>query len=74
MVIEDVGDLHVFEIKSSASFSSDFARNLDVVRHAIPGIASATVVYGGESAAGIRDITFVPFNDLAAHMRRLGLA
>lgn len=74
LVIEDGGALHLFEIKSSASFSSDFARNLDVVRHAIPGIASATVVYGGESAAGIRDITFVPFNDLAAHMRRLGLA
>ena len=74
LVVEDGGALHLFEIKSSVSFSPDFAKNLDVVRRAIPGIASATVVYGGESAAGVRDITFVPFNDLAAHMRKLGLA
>jgi len=74
LVVEDGGALHLFEIKSSVSFSSDFTKNLDVVRRAIPGVASATVVYGGESAAGVRDVTFVPFHDLAAHMRQLGLA
>lgn len=74
LVVEDAGALHLFEIKSSASFSSDFARNLDVVRRAIPSVASATVVYGGNSAARVGDIAFVPFCDLAAHMRQIGLA
>jgi hypothetical protein len=31
-------------------------------------------VYGGDSAAAVRDIGFVPFRDLAARMRQLGLA
>lgn len=74
LVVEDGSSLHLFEVKSSASFSPDFAKNLDTVRHTIPGIASATVVYGGDIAAMVGDVTFVPFRDLAAHMRRLGLA
>ena len=56
------------------SFSTDFTRNFDAVRRAIPEVASATVVYGGDSAAAVRDIEFVPFRDLAARMRQLGLA
>lgn len=74
LVIEDSGVLHLFEIKSSASFSPDFTKNLVTLRKAIPGVASATVVYGGDSPAGVHDILFVPFRDLAAHMKRLGLA
>lgn len=74
LVIEDGGTLHLFEIKSSASFSADFARNLHAIRHAIPGVASATVVYGGDSAAGMQDIAFVPFQNLSMHMKQLGLA
>lgn len=74
LVVEDGSSLHLFEVKSSASFSPDFVKNLDTVRHTIPGIASATVVYGGDIAAMVGDVTFVPFRDLAAHMRRLGLA
>ena len=74
LVVEDGRSLHLFEIKSSTSFSTDFTRNLDAVRRAIPGVASATVVYGGDSAAAVRDVAIVPFRDLAAHMRRLGLA
>jgi predicted AAA+ superfamily ATPase len=74
LVVEDGRSLHLFEIKSSTSFSTDFTRNLDAVRRAIPEVASATVVYGGDSAAAVRDIEFVPFRDLAARMRQLGLA
>ena len=74
LVIEEGRSLHLFEIKSSTSFSTDFTRNLDTVRRAIPEVASATVVYGGDSAAAVRDIEFVPFRDLAARMRQLGLA
>ena len=74
LVIEEGRSLHLFEIKSSTSFSTDFTRNLDAVRRAIPEVASATVVYGGDSAAAVRDIEFVPFRDLAARMRQLGLA
>lgn len=74
LVVEDGSSLHLFEVKSSASFSPDFVKNIDTVRHTIPGIASATVVYGGDIAAMVGDVTFVPFRDLAAHMRRLGLA
>ena len=74
LVIEDSGALHLFEIKSSASFSADFAKNLHVIRHAIPGVTSATVVYGGDSAAGIHDVPFVPFQNLSVHMKQLGLA
>jgi hypothetical protein len=74
LVIEEGRALHLFEIKSSESFSTDFTRNLDLVRRAIPSVASATVVYGGDSPAKMRDIAFVPFRDLAAHMRSLGLA
>lgn len=74
LVVEDGSSLHLFEVKSSASFSPDFVKNLDTVRHTIPGIASATVVYGGDIAAMVGDVAFVPFRDLAAHMRRLGLA
>jgi len=74
LVVEERGALHLFEIKSSASFSPDFARNLELVRKAIPSVASATVVYGGDEPAGLRDIPFVPFRDLAGRMRDLGLA
>ena len=74
LVIEEGGALHLFEIKSSASFSAEFARNLHAIRRAIPGVASATVVYGGDSAAGMHDIAFVPFQNLSAHMKQLGLA
>ncbi len=74
LVVEAGSSLHLFEIKSSASFSPDFAKNLDAVRRMIPDVASATVVYGGDAAAGVGDVAFVPFRDLAAHMRRLGLA
>ena len=74
LVVEEGRALHLFEIKSSASFSADFTKNLDAIRRAIPGVSSATVVYGGESVAGARDITFVPFRNLAVHMKQLGLA
>ena len=74
LVIEDGGALHLFEIKSSASFSADFARNLHAVRRAIPGVASATVVYGGDSVAGMNNIAFVPFQELSSRMKQLGLA
>ena len=74
LVVEEGRALHLFEIKSSASFSADFTKNLDAVRRAIPGVSSATVVYGGNSVAGVRDIAFVPFRNLAAHMKQLGLA
>ncbi|MGN0855023.1 MAG: ATP-binding protein [Kiritimatiellia bacterium] len=74
LVVEDGGALHLFEIKASASFSADFTRNIEVMRRAIPCVASATVVYGGDVACGVRDVAFVPFCKLAAHMRHLGLA
>ena len=74
LVVEDGHALHLFEIKSSASFSADFARNLRRCRQEIPGVASATVVYGGDEAAGVGDIPFVPFRDLSGRMKELGLA
>ena len=74
LVVEDRGALHLFEIKSSVSFSADFAKNLERMRAQIPGVASATVVYGGDSPAGIRDIPFVSFRSLGDRMRSLGLA
>lgn len=74
LVIEERGSLHLFEIKASASFSPTFARNLETVRRAIPSVKSATVVYGGETPAGIGDVEFVPFCNLAARMKSLGLA
>ena len=74
LVVEDGHALHLFEIKSSASFSADFARNLRRCRQEIPGVASATVVYGGDEAAGGGDIPFVPFRDLSGRMKELGLA
>lgn len=74
LVVEDGGRLHLFEIKSSASFSADFTKNLVAIRRAMPNVSSATVVYGGDSAAGLQDIAVVPFQNLSAHMRQLGLA
>lgn len=74
LVIEDRSSLHLFEIKSSASYSADFARNLETMRRTIPGVASATVVYGGDSPSGLRDIPFIPFHALASRLRDLGLA
>ena len=74
LVVEERGKLHLFEIKSALSFSADFTRNLDKMRAQIPDVASATVVYGGDSPAGFRDVPFVPFRDLDARMRSLGLA
>lgn len=74
LAVEERGALHLFEIKASASFSADFARNLERVRRVIPEVASATVVYGGDAPAGVGDIPFVPFRDVARRMRMLGLA
>ena len=74
LVVEDRSALHLFEIKSSASFSAGFARNLETFRRTIPGIASATVVYGGNEPAGVGDIPFVPFQNMSERMRELGLA
>ena len=36
--------------------------------------ALATVVYGGDEAAGVGDIPFVPFRNLSGRMKELGLA
>ena len=74
LVVEERGELHLFEIKSAASFSADFARNLETVRRTVPDVSSATVVYAGAAPAGLRDIPFIPFTELATRMRALGLA
>jgi hypothetical protein len=74
LAVEERGLLHLFEIKASASFSPDFARNLEILRRSIPTVASATLVYGGDEPAGVGDIPFIPFRGMAERMRELGLA
>lgn len=74
LAVEEAGALHLFEIKASASFSPDLARNLVAMRRLRPDIASATVVYGGSAPAALGDIPYCPFASLADRMRALSLA
>ena len=54
------GGLHLYEIKSSAAFDSDYMKNINYVRELIPDVEGWSVIYDGKTMGNnlinIRDI------------------
>ena len=61
LVLEDGAGLRLWEIKSSMSADMSFARNLRLLRKAIPGVLSADVVYAGQDWPLPPDGRFINF-------------
>lgn len=45
LVMENARHLDLYEIKSSASFSADFAKNISLLADVIPEVGRKTVIY-----------------------------
>ena len=60
LVMENARRLDLYEIKSSASFSADFAKNISVLADIIPEVGRKTVVYSGRGAT-VNGVEFVNF-------------
>ena len=60
LVIENERRLDLYEIKSSSSFTTDFAKNLSLLSEVIPEVGRKTVVYSGKDAVanGIEYVNF----------------
>ena len=60
LVIENERRLDLYEIKSSSSFTKDFAKNLSLLSEVIPEVGRKTVVYSGKDAVanGIEYVNF----------------
>ena len=62
LVVEDGRALDLYEIKSSASFSADFARNIEKYAELIPEVRNKRVIYSGKSARK-GSVEYIPFTD-----------
>ena len=62
LVVEDGRALDLYEIKSSASFSADFARNIEKYAELIHDVRNKRVIYSGKSARK-GSVEYVPFTD-----------
>ena len=62
LVVEDGRALDLYEIKSSASFSADFARNIEKYAELIPEVRNKRVVYSGKPARK-GSVEYIPFTD-----------
>ena len=60
LVMENARRLDLYEIKSSASFSADFAKNISLLADIIPEVGRKTVVYSGRGAT-VNGVEFVNF-------------
>ena len=60
LVMENARRLDLYEIKSSASFSADFAKNISLLADIIPEVGRKTVVYSGKGAT-VNGVEFVNF-------------
>ncbi|MBQ7188115.1 MAG: ATP-binding protein [Kiritimatiellae bacterium] len=64
LVLEDATGLRLWEIKSSMTADMSFARNLRLLRKAIPEVVSADVVYAGEEWPLPPDGKFINFTSM----------
>ena len=59
-LVKEAEGLHLYEIKSSAAFESDYIKNINYVKELIPEVTGWSVIYDGrtmgESLLNIRDI------------------
>ena len=62
LVVEDGRALDLYEIKSSASFSADFARHIEKYAELIPEVRNKRVIYSGKSARK-GSVEYIPFTD-----------
>ena len=60
LVMENARRLDLYEIKSSASFSADFAKNISLLADIIPEVGRKTVVYSGRGTT-VNGVEFVNF-------------
>ena len=56
----EAGGLHLYEIKASGAFNSEFTKNLNYLKSLIPDVETSSVIYDGETMGNvminIRDI------------------
>lgn len=59
-LVREAGGLHLYEIKSSAAFESDYMKNINYVKGLIPEVTGWSVIYDGQAMGkfllNIRDI------------------
>lgn len=66
-------ELHLFEIKASASYSADFTKSMDRISAAIGGVASKTVIYSGQDLPNGKSAGYFNFASVARRMEELSL-
>lgn len=56
----EAGGIHLYEIKASGAFNTEFTKNLSYLKSLIPEVNATTIIYDGESMGdtlmNIRDI------------------
>jgi len=71
LVAERGRNLHLFEIKASASYSTDFTRNMDRLASSIGQIASRSVIYSGIDLPNGKSAGYFNFKNVARRMREI---
>ena len=71
LLYETAHGIGAIEIKSGATFASDYHRSLGRVADLIPEISAKAVVYGGQDRQSRSACEVVPLNDLADLLERL---
>jgi hypothetical protein len=73
LVAEQGRKLHLFEIKASASYSTDFTRNMDRLANVVSDIASRSVIYSGTDLPIGKNAGYFNFTSIARRMKNLAL-
>ena len=71
LLYETAHGIGAIEIKSGATFASDYLRSLGRVADLIPEISAKAVVYGGQDRQSRSACEVVPLNDVADLLERL---
>lgn len=71
LVLEETRKLHLFEIKSSMSYSGDFAKNLRKYLSDLPEAVSGDVVYSGKDLSDVSGVDYCNFTKLSRRFNQI---
>ncbi|MBQ7252174.1 MAG: ATP-binding protein [Kiritimatiellae bacterium] len=64
IVVEEGGQLDLYEVKAAETFRADMAANLEKLSRLVPGVGRRTVVFAGATVGEVRGTRFVRFTEM----------
>ncbi|MCQ3811368.1 MAG: ATP-binding protein [Acidimicrobiia bacterium] len=72
LLLESAGGIDAIEIKSGATFASDYFDSLDQISQVLPKVSTKAVVYGGTDRQSRQKGEVVPLQSLPGFLNQLG--